>query len=383
MIVRQKILLLIVYVSLAHGITPLADQITLTPEEQVLFNTYSFDELFARGRACKVAGEVTQAIQYLKPAVLKRPRDWPANWDLGDMYLAQGDFARGLAGFRFRWQHEQLYKTQLWRGEDLSNKTILVYCQWGFGDTFMYLRYLAELKKLGATVICCVQKPLVNIVSYCPFIDRVITSNDTKPAFDYQVPITYLPEVFNTTIDTIPHQVPYMFVDDQYIQQWAPAGDSKKALKIGICWQGALREDAQTANRSIKLLDLLPVIAIPGVEIYSLQQGYGADQIEDLPKNYHIVTFGENFDKGHGAFVDTAAVIKNLDLVLTIDTSIAHLAGALGVPVWVMLQYASEWRFFLNRSDSPWYPTMRLFRQTQQSDWSPVIQEVVHALHIN
>jgi hypothetical protein len=360
----------------------LANLIALTPEEEHLALNYSFDELFSIGRKYKVSGEVEEAMHYLKAALLKRPMDWAANWDLGDLYLAKGDFKLGMAGFKFRWQHEKQFHQKLWRGEDISDKKILVYCQWGLGDTFMYIRYAAELKKRGAFVICQVQSPLVQILKYCPYIDQLISMRANQPDFDFQVPTAYFPEVFETTIDSIPSEIPYIYVQPTHIETWAKKLGEKKKFRIGIFWQGAIREDPQTSGRAMKLTDFLPIFNIENVEMYSLQEGYGAEQIQQLSahdrKKLHV--FDAEFDKGNGSFVDTAAVMKNLDLVLTIDTSVAHLAGALGVPTWVMLQYASEWRFFLVRSDSPWYPSMRLFRQPSLGDWHSVVQEVMSEL---
>lgn len=380
---HSKLLALLILFSYPHSqATLLVDLIELNSAEQTLFNTKNFDELFALGRKYKITGEIHEAMHYLKPALLKRPLDWAANWDLGDLYLALGDFKRGMAGFKFRWQHEKLFKEKLWRGENLSNKKILIFCQWGLGDTFMYIRYAAELKKRGAHVICQTQNQLSKLVRYCPYIDQVITKNDSLPDFDYQVPTTYFPDVFETNIETIPREIPYLFVNQKYIDQWATKLGNKKKFRIGICWQGAVREDTQTAGRAIKLLDLAQLFKIDNIEIYCLQQGYGSEQVSNLTpenrKKLHL--FDEHFDKDNGAFIDTAAVMKNLDLVLTIDTSIAHLAGALGIPTWVMLQYASEWRFFLDRTDSPWYPTMRLFRQPMQGDWQTVINNVMNEL---
>ncbi|HEX2977964.1 MAG TPA: hypothetical protein VHO47_02510 [Candidatus Babeliales bacterium] len=360
----------------------LADLIELNSDEQILFNTKNFNDLFSQGRKYKVTGQIEEALHYLKPALLKRPDDWPANWDLGDLYLALGDFKRGMAGFKFRWQHEKQFQEKLWRGEDITNKKVLIYCQWGLGDTFMYIRYAIELKKRGAYVICQTQNPLVQLLSYSPYIDQIITKNDALPAFDYQLPTTYFPEIFETSIETIPDEIPYLFVDQKFVDQWAAKLGNKEKFRIGICWQGALREDPQTAGRAMKLTDLVQLFKMENIEIYSLQQGYGSEQINDLNPQHksklHI--FDDHFDKDNGAFVDTAAVMKNLDLVITIDTSIAHLSGAMGIPTWVMLQYASEWRFFLDRSDSPWYPTMQLFRQTTQGDWQTVINNVMNEL---
>jgi hypothetical protein len=371
-----------IHVSLNAYIYPsLIEQISLSVHEEELCKNCTYNELFSAGRIFKIAGQTQEAMRFFRPALFKLPNDLSINWELGDMYLLNGDFKRGMAGFRARWQKEQIHQKKLWNGESLSQKTILIYCQWGLGDTFMYLRYLPLLKDQGARVICACQKPLMQILSFCTFIDELIPlKSNPMPQFDYQVPITYLPEIFGTTIETIPQPIPYLFVEQERIDFWATKLKNDHHFKIGLCWNGENRPDPQTWTRSIELSKLIPLLEIPQITFYSLQTGDELKQIDSLPKSCSIVTFDESFDKEHGAFVDTAALMKNLDLVLTIDTSIAHLAGALGVPVWVMLPYANEWRFFKERSDSPWYPTMTLFRQLARNDWQTVIEQIMLAI---
>src|SRR3990167_6608659 len=364
-----KILFINIFAMSLYSIS-LVDTLKLVGQEQTLYEHCSFDELFHAGRICKVAGDSTQAQSFLKAALFKRPDDWATNWDLADLLLLHGDLRRGWLGFAHRWKHDELYQKKLWRGESLENKTIVVYCQWGLGDTFMYIRYLQLLKQRGATVVCVCQKPLRTLLSHCTYIDALLLKDDTLPEFDYQAPIAYLPDVLDTRLDTIPNNVPYIYVPQELCEYWHEELAADNKFKIGICWQGAKRDDPQTDNRSILLQELKPLLSLPDVSIYSLQQGMGTEQLETLSSEIPIHKFNNNFDQTHGPFMDTAAVMKNLDLVITIDTSIAHLSGALGVPTWVLLPYAVEWRFFLNRNDSPWYPTMRLFRQSVSGDWS-------------
>lgn len=365
----------------AYIYPPLIEQISLSEHEQELCKNCTYDELFAAGRIFKIAGQPQEAMRFFRPALFKQPRELATNWELGDMYLLNGDFQRGMAGFRARWQREEIHQNKLWNGEPLAHKTILIYCQWGLGDTFMYLRYLPLIKDQGARIICACQKPLIHILSLCNFIDELIPLKSNQlPPFDYQTPITYLPEIFGTTVETIPQPIPYIFVPQERIEFWATKIKDDHSFNIGICWSGENRPDPQTWTRSVALEKLAPLLQLPHTTFYCLQTGHAVDQIKTLPQPCSLVTFGETFDKEHGAFVDTAALMKNLDLVITVDTSIAHLAGALGVPVWVMLPYANEWRFFRDRTDSPWYPTMHLFRQPVRDDWQTVVEQIMIAL---
>ena len=359
----------------------LAQVITLTSDEQELYEQNSFQDLFSLGRSFKIDGNAQQALRYLKPAIIHNPQDGAANWELGDVYLLLGDYVKGFLGFKWRWIHDPRYQKKLWTGQDLDNKTILVYCQWGLGDTFMYVRYLKLLKNLGATVLCACQKPLKNLLLLCPYIDSCITDLSQLPYFDFQAPISYLPEVFNTTVDTIYNEIPYLYAEKNLIEYWKNYFETDKNFKIGICWQGSNHNDTQMKLRPIQLKMLTPLFMIPNVKIFSLQQIDGLEQIPTLPPQCILHQFDKNFDTTHGSFMDTAAVLKNLDLVITIDTSIAHLAGALGTPVWVMLSYANEWRFLTDRSDSPWYPTiMKIFRQSKKRDWNEVIENIIVTL---
>jgi len=360
--------------------TSLADRIQLSMYEEELYEWYTFKELFHEGLSYKWEGEVDQAMSYFKAAVKKKPTNPEANWNLGDCFLLLGDYERGFMGFNWRWVNDPLYKNKLWQGQDLKNKKILIYCQWGFGDTFMYIRYAKILKDRGGTVLCICQKPLVPLLSLCPFIDKCSSDFTDSSLYDYQVPISFLPELLATRIDTIPQEVPYLYAHKELEKKWHSLLNQKN-FTIGICWHGADRNNPQMKLRSMPLSSLKPLFSLPNTTIYSLQQNEGSEQLSNLPPSYTLHTFDETFDKIHGSFMDTAAVIKNLDLIITIDTSIAHLAGALNVPVWVMLPYANEWRFLLNRTDSPWYPTMKLFRQSSKRCWNEVVNHIVEELN--
>ena len=198
---------------------------------------------------------------------------------------------------------------------------------------------------------------------------------DPLPAFDVHVPLLSLARILDTRLETIPHNVPYLFADPTLVTRWREKLSSITGLRIGINWHG--REGHLLAQRRDLPLDRLAALGqVPGVRLISLQKGAGQNELA----RHSILHLGDDVDTVHGAFMDTAAVMMNLDLVITSDTSVAHLAGALGVPVWVGLPFAPDWRWLLERSDSPWYPTMRLFRQKPRGDWQSVLSEMTAAL---
>ena len=205
--------------------------------------------------------------------------------------------------------------------------------------------------------------------------------------FDTHAALLTLPLILNTQEETIPAMNPYLFADETLVALWKEKLKDDKNFKIGICWQGNPNYNTHflrlvIASKFIRSSTFAPIGAISGVSIYSLQKDPADNVDESLPEGFIVHTFDGNFDKDHGRFMDTAAVMKNLDLVITVDTSIAHLAGGLGVPVWVMLPKPADWRWLLDRTDSPWYPTMRLFRQTVTGNWTTVIDEICEALKL-
>ena len=258
--------------------------------------------------------------------------------------LALGNLEEGFKEYEFRWlRGDRKPRRSLpwplpkqWNGQDLDNKRILIHVEQGMGDTIQFLRYSKNLKERGATVIVEVQKPLVDIAKSCPFVDKVVAYNTPMPAFDYQIPLMSLPRIMETTLETIPVQEPYLFANEQWIKFWQEKLRTDTNFKIGICWHGS---HVHSEDKFMPLEYFMRLANIPEVSLYSLQQFDGVEQIEQLgnPKKLHV--FSGDFDKSHGRFADTAAVMCNMDLIITVDTSIAHLAGALGVPTWVVLPF--------------------------------------------
>lgn len=315
---------------------------------------------------------------------------------LSCLYLSEGDFVRGWAEYEWRLVDAILpFVTQVprWDGSSLDNKTIMLYAEQGFGDTFHFIRYAKWIKQHhNAQIIVLPQPPLAQLLKQCPYIDRIIEPTDTECAFDCYASIMSLPYLCGATLETIPLDIPYIHPQADLIEQWAQELAHDANLKIGICWHvdpshdcltyfhGTKKLQVSVPKRSIALRELARISDVAGISIYSLQRFNGLDEIEQLEHPECIKQFGDDFDAAHGRFMDTAAVIKNLDLVITVDTSIAHLAGALGVRTWILLPYQAEWRWLMHRTDSPWYPSVRLFRQPRDGDWASVMDEVMQAL---
>lgn len=335
----------------------------------------------------KKMGHLDKALPYYNKTLELNPNHTEALFSRGLAYLVIGDFEKGWHGYEWRYNRPsqgslRSYDEPRWDGSDLQGKTILVHAEQGLGDTFQFIRYAKLIKEKNGKLIVAVQKPLVTLMKQCKYIDQVISLEDTPPHFDVHSPMLSLPYVLKTRIDTIPTEIPYLYADEQLTQEWKQKLAADKNFKIGICWQGndnyatpLLR--ATVAQKSVHPKEFGPICHVPGVSIYSLQKATGTDQLKEVPENIRIITFDGDFDQSNGRFMDTAAVIKNLDLVITVDTSISHLSSGLGVPTWIMLPNPADWRWMLDRTDSPWYPEVtRLFKQPTPGDWQSMIAEV-------
>jgi hypothetical protein len=223
------------------------------------------------------------------------------------------------------------------------------------------------------------QPGLVQLLSRCAGIDQLVPAGQPLPPFHVHAPLLGLPRIFGTTLATVPAQVPYLFAAAALIAHWREQLAHLDGFRIGINWCGRPDNPAESL-RAIPLTCFEPLARLPGVRLVSLQKGPGANQLNELGARFPVIDLGADLDTTAGAFMDTAALMMSLDLVITSDTSIAHLAGALGVPVWVALPFGSEWRWLLDRADSPWYPTMRLFRQTTWGDWGGVFRQLAAAV---
>jgi tetratricopeptide (TPR) repeat protein len=323
-----------------------------------------------------------QALQYTDDADL--------HYGLAESQLALGNFSEGWHNFEWRYKRSndaRSFDHNMWNGNtDLHNKTLLVRAEYGQGDTIQFIRYLPFLKARGATIIVEAQQSLISLLSLCPYIDHVvpICSNGIPPvAYDLQIPLMSLSERCKTEDETdIPCIIPYLFAQEELIHYWKEQIKNDHNFKIGICWDSSPYYEtfkSPLSRKSVPLELFAQLAHVSSISLYSLQKMNGVEQIQNLSHKTIIHTF-QDFDNTHGRFMDTAALITQLDLIITVDTSIAHLAGALGKPVWVLLPYVADWRWMINRTDSPWYPTMKLFRQQYPGLWQPVMDHIVQTL---
>ncbi|HEY9302598.1 MAG TPA: tetratricopeptide repeat protein, partial [Phormidium sp.] len=322
--------------------------------------------------ALKYQDKLAEAIAQLQYTLTLDPNFAEAHKNLGISLLITGEFATGFAEYEWRWYTKEYRKIAsfqpVWHSGDLQGKKILLLCEQGFGDNIHFIRYAPFIAQQGAHITLACYEELYRLFSTVPGIDQIVTSGTTVE-YDYCAPTMSLPYLMGTTAETIPTNIPYLFPPktSPIILEAPP----ETYLKIGIVWAGN-PGNTNDHNRSCSLLHFLPLLDIPGIDFYSLQKGAKAQDLTALNLAQKIQDIGEKiFD-----FADTAAVIAQLDLVICVDTSVAHLAGAMGKPVWVLLSKVADWRWMLEREDNPWYPTLRLFRQAKLGDWYPVFQNV-------
>jgi len=328
------------------------------------------------------------AIKYYRKALSLDPDYEFAHLGISKAYLAVGDYENAWPHFEWRMANFKKYKAQTdvaaMRIEDFVGKRVLIRAEWGLGDMMHFIRFTKELKKIGATQII-VQSfdPLVPLFSLCDYIDIVFTKEQTPPPFDIQIPMMSLPYVLNTRLDTIPTDFPYLKADGGLVEKWRPFFEKDDTIKIGLCW-GAKKifiEEQPYTRRSIPLKMFSILAEIPNVTFYSLQKIFDTDQLHDLPDYFKVHDFGDDFDETNGRFMDTAAVMHHLDLIISVDTSVIHLAGNLNKkPIWVLLPYSAAWWWLYERTDTPWYQNMRFYRQPKPNDWSSVFNEVKKSL---
>ncbi len=293
----------------------------------------------------------------------------------------KGAFMDGWQGYEWRWKKSvpvprRELPLPLWDGEPLGGKKIILVSEQGAGDAFQFVRYAALVAGRGGTVLVeCQSAALKPALERVPMVKEAFVAGETLPQADCYFPLMSLPLLFGTTLENIPTDVPYLIPEPARLESFQRRMGGDGGLKVGIVWAGR-QNLVRNRKRTCGLEVFAPLAEIPGVTLYSLQIGPDADQAAPWIAQGKLVDLTSHIRD----FADTAALIANLDLVVTIDTSVAHLAGALARPVWTLLHYAPDWRWMLERSDSPWYPTMRLFRQKQPGDWQGVLVEVKKAL---
>ncbi|MGA9378937.1 MAG: tetratricopeptide repeat protein [Phormidium sp.] len=318
-----------------------------------------------------------KALEWCERAIEIEPNYPDAHWTRALILLRSGDYKRGFIEYEWRWKLKEkkprILPKPIWDGSNIAGKTILLQAEQGMGDMIQFIRYLPELLKLGCEVIFECHPPLVSLMKNIAGVKKVVAIGDILPEFDVYIPLLSLPLILGTTIETIPAKIPYLKpLESVRVKLETPVGNS---CKVGLVWAGNPK-NSNDRKRSSSLKYFLPILNIPNMAFYSLQKEPKSAEIKELSPLVNLVDLSSTIND----FADTAAVISQLDLIITVDTAVAHLAGALGKPVWVLLCYNADWRWMSEREDSPWYPTVRLFRQNRRGDWQEVMERVSEAL---
>ena len=340
------------------------------PDSASAFNNY--------GNVLREIGQPKRAIPFLQHALVLQPDNPTAQFNLAVSYLIQGDYARGWPAYECRWNYEHLAGTQpqyaqpRWAGQDLRDKAILVIGEQGHGDNIQFMRFLFNLHAAGARVLFQVTDGLIPMLSGSNVVHWVGRYSDTPPEFDYWIPIMSLPGILGITTENLPKVVSYLNAHQDLFQQWQQRLGPKKRMRVGFCWSGR-KDNWLNTHKGMPFDQMMALVKNnPTYEWVNLQ--VDASPEEDAVLAALGVT---RYPGTIGSFADTAALIAHMDVVLSVDTSIAHLSAALGRPTWLMLNwFAPCWRWMLNRDSSPWYSSMRIFRQPAQDDWTSVTKKI-------
>jgi tetratricopeptide (TPR) repeat protein len=330
------------------------------------------------GLVLAAKGRFQDAIDAYRSAIALKPDYAKAHAHLSLVYLLLGDFAHGWAEYEWRLEIPAAVGTRRfgrprWDGGELAGRTILIYPEQGFGDIIQFARYIPPLADRGAKVILESAPELLRLFQG---LAPTILEGQPIPPFDVHCSMLSLGYVSGTTAQSIPTPIPYLKADVQLAAEWARRFDARDdRLRVGLAWAGR-KEHPNERNRSLKLMQLAPLASVAKAAFYSLQKGGPATPAADPPSGLQLTDWTNDLKD----FADTAALMEQLDLIVTVDTAVAHLAGALGKPTWVLLPLVPDWRWMLERTDSPWYPTMRLFRQKSTGDWEDVMRRLVEEL---
>ena len=340
----------------------------------------SLETILNLGYALDKQGRFEEALNCYESVLAVAPDHAKARYNRAIHLLRAGKIAAGFADYEARFAaiknaDDRVYPQPRWDGSRLNGRSILVYCEQGLGDAIQFSRYLPLVAKLGGRVVLEVQQPLVSLLTALPGVEKIVVKSEMPPITDCHIPLLSLPHLFGTTLDTVPTPIPYFVPDSSKVAVWRQMLADDPLFRIGLVWRGS-STNPMDRDRSCPLAELASLLAVSDVSFYSLQVGPASDEIRSLPQAAGLIDLTEHLDD----FSDTAALVANLDLVISVDTAVAHLAGAMGKPVWTMLAHTPDWRWMLERNDSPWYPTMRLFRQQEPGDWQPVIGAIVGAL---
>jgi hypothetical protein len=331
------------------------------------------------GLVVTIRGDYHEAVAAYEKAIQLNPENPEAHWNMANVLLLTANFTRGWKEYVWLWKTKDYMKRRRdfsqpsWNGSDIRGRTILLYAEYGFGDTIQFIRFAPLVAECGATVIVECQRELASLLHHSEGMQKVIPCGEQLPEFDTHCSLMMLPVLFDTAVDNIPNKMPYLTANPLLVEKWRKrlAHDNSK-FKTGLVWSGV-----SARKKFCSLETFAPFAALQGISYYSLQKGEAVKEVKNTPEGMQLYDYTNEMTD----FSETAALIENLDLVISIDTSVAHLAGALGKPVWTLLPFVPDWRWMLNREDSPWYPTMRLFRQPALGDWKSVITDIADTLY--
>ncbi len=333
------------------------------------------------GIALQAQGRIAEANLFHQEASSLLPADLSIHYNLWNSWLLAGDFEKGWAKYDWWMQtgtyNYRAFSQPIWNGESAPNKTLLLYADHGFGDAIQFARYACLVKNQfqGKVILEC-QPELVELFRSLDGIDAVIAAKQNKSApdilFDYRAGLMSLAYIMGTTIENIPAGIPYLKAEKQRVQDWSHKIASDGKLKVGIRWAGHPAH-GNDKNRSCAFSQLLPILNVPNVHFYSLQTDVAAQELSKVQGDIAIT----DISNGFSSFAETAAAIEHLDLVISVDTSVAHLAAAMGKTVWLLLPFVPDWRWMMHRNDSPWYPNMLLFRQEQPKHWESALEGIL------
>jgi tetratricopeptide (TPR) repeat protein len=354
------------------------DEVIISFYKTIRLNPNHADAYSNLGSILSNKRQLDESIKNYQAALRLNPNHAEAHYGLSLVLLSLGNFIEGLKEHEWRWKSKDFicqYRNFSQPFLDISvieGRTIFLYAEQGLGDNIQFIRYAPLIAQRGGNVILECSKELKSLLQNITSISKVITYGEQLPEFDMYCPLLSLPFVFNTRVETIPAKIPYITADTELVRKWGKKlHDDNSLFKIGLVWAGNPKHK-NNYDRSCSLEVFRPLTQCENISFYSLQKGEAGKQAKN---SFEGMNFIDYMDEVHD-FADTAALIENLDLIVSVDTAVAHLAGALGKQVWTLLPFAPDWRWMLNREDSPWYPTMRLFRQPSPGDWKSVIDKI-------
>ncbi len=360
------------------------DEAIAAYQQAIRINSDCAEAHYNLALAFKDKRQLDEAIAAYRQVIRLKPDGAVAHNNLALALLTRGYFREGWEEHEWRWKWTDFptlprnFPQPQWDGCPLEGRTLLLHLEQGFGDAIQFIRYLPLVAQRGGKIIVECHTELRRLFQTIAGTSQIVTRGQPLPAFDLHCPLLSLPRVFGTTLASIPQVVPYLSPDPALAEAWRQKlGAPGRELRVGLAWAGNPKFKGDR-TRSLNLQQLSPLANARGVKFYSLQKGRAGEQTKNPPAGLEMLDLGPELND----FADTAAVMSQMDLIITTDTSVPHLAGALGRPVWVMLQFVPDWRWLLEREDSPWYPSMRLFRQPSRGDWDSVITRVVDALSL-